>query len=249
MQRRQVLHGLAASLPFLAGCSSLLGSDTETATQTPTANPTATTTPTATATSTPTATPSPTPSPTPTPTLTETVTQTTRATATAGTPAGTPSEALFVEIDPSQLETYSNSTYGYTVKYPADWSVDESDPAVVGIEPPEGVAHMDVSIEEEMPQGMSLDALIETINGNLSEALDSYTVLSQQEVTLPSGQAAKIVDAQIREASFGNYDFHGKYCFTLINEAAYMVQTLVLEQNYASVEQALTAIVTSLTIE
>lgn len=257
MKRRQVLHGLAGSLPFLAGCLSLLESEdnpqqqTTTTTTTPTATTTTTTT-TPTATPTPTATATPTPIPTPTTVPTTTTPQ--RATETVTTTApqtGNPttSEAQFNTIDPSQLTTYSHPTIGFSVLYPAGWTRKEGGSgADMVIFPPQGTAGIGISWTRPIKQGFTNSEAVAIYKQALRKAVETITFVGKRAVTLPSGQDAIVLNATFSVTGTNPPRRHQTACLTIVNRTVYIVEFTASQSFYRANKQAILKIVTSLTI-
>jgi hypothetical protein len=221
----------------------------ETVTRTTTS--TATATPTATATATPSATPTPTPLPTAMPTVTAPQPTTGRElTEQAPTSGATPRNTATgtAVIDPAQLTRYTNRRYSYSVKRPAGWIVDESDPTQVIFEPQIGLAQEQALVFEDVGAS-SLDRLVSTINGSFKGFFDEYRVLNQQEVTLPNGNPGAVLDVRITDSALGDFVLRGKSVYTIADGTAYGVLVFVANNSYTStVEAAMTEIVESLTI-
>lgn len=228
MKRRQVLNGLAVSLPFLAGCSSLLEKMDNTQQQTTTttqAPPTTTTT-------TPIATPDP-------------ITMTSQiATKTA---TSTTTEPQVATINPAQLETYSSSVLGCSVKYPARWSV-KKEPLQVTIAPPEGKMVMSIQSDDTKRKYDSVGKKIKYFKQIMRKSIDSITFVGQRSVTLPSGHPATVLDAQFRDLFFDNIPYHGTFCITYVGGRMYAVWFMSPKRIYPPNKQVIHTIVTSLTI-
>jgi hypothetical protein len=256
MYRRQLVAGLAATIPFLAGCTTLFDggsddgsqstSDSSTTTSTPTTAGTTAgeTTPTArtqTATTTSTA--------IPTPTVTSTLTSPSTPARTAESTQGTET----VLIDLSNLVTYTSNTYPYSMKYPASWRVDRtpSDPerAVVFFAP-SGDAQMQVNIGQ-IQGSASLKQVVKnfTLGYKRSVRQDGGTVnnLERRNVTLPNGHRAIVLNT----LSTGPSDkkLRGVIVLTQNNGILYTVSVIMFERSYPpTVERGVNAILTSLTI-
>lgn len=278
MQRRQLLAGIAAGLPLFTGCSTLIGENSDDETQPiPTPSPTATPTPTTvgttmthtakqtvtqtpTTTTTPTATPTMTTAPTTTTTTTATPTETvTQATQTAtqmvtqmatDTATGTATGSRSITIDLSQLATYSNLKLGFSVKYPAGWSVrKDTSGDGVGISPSWGIAQIDIDWTRQVSEIATIDLFISIYKKLFEKNFDDVTFTKEKSVTLPSGQDATVLDARISDVRNSTLDVHIQLCVALVNRTMYSVQFFTTKQTYRSNRQAINEITTSITIE
>ena len=267
MYRRQLVAGLATTIPFIAGCTTLLDSVDDDDPQLPSNSSATTNSPepvspttaettvdettqtTRTKTVPTTSIDIPTPTAIPTPTVTSTLTppptpsQTARSTPGIGT-------AL---IDPSNLATYTSDTYPFSVKYPASWRVDSTptdpDRAVVFI-PPSSNVGMQVNIVQ--------NAGLESLKQNVRQGIKGFkqsvrqdggtiTDLERRNVTLPNGHRAAILNTLLTTPSA--VKIRHMTLFTQSDGLVYLVGVFVLERiSSPTVEQGMYAILTSFTI-
>jgi hypothetical protein len=247
MNRRQLLHGLAVSLPFFAGCNSLFESEDNTQQQTPTTTQSPPTTTTTTTTAPPTTTPTAT-TQSPTPTIqraTETATTTTPQTATT-----TPNGSQFDTLAPSQLTTYSNPTIGFSVLYPAGWTIKEGGSgADMVIVPPQGSAGIGISWTRPIKKGLTMSDGVSIYKQALRKARDNTTFVGKRSVTLPSGQDAIVLHAKISLSGTNSPVIHQTACLTIVNRSLYIVEFVALNPFYRANKRTIQKIVTSLTIK
>lgn len=234
MDRRGMIKTITVTLPFLAGCSGLLGTDGDES-ETETDN-------------------SPTdssPTETPAETATQTVAQTVTTNANVGTDndiSVTPGNPGSVTIDPNQFQTYSNSTYGYSIQYPGSWQIDDSLQAEVEISHPQGIPTIRIDVNEDQSQ-IPLNTLSEQLDAYLAQTFAEYEPLDKRMITLQSGQEAIVVESRIRmESGGGSVTLYDKYSLCIAGGRMYMVQTMASEQNYPSVSNQFDMIIESLAI-
>lgn len=261
MQRRRVLAGLAAGMALFAGCggnggggngggnnttepSSGAGTPLDPATPT-TSTPAMTTiaettretaTQTATATPTPTATPTATPMPTAGPTE--------AGTAELGTATGS------MDIDLSERETYENDDYAYTVEYPTEWNVDDSDPTSVSFTASASPSTMTVLAQEGAASSSTLDQAAENFltgyQQSAGEEGGSTEILNQEDVTLPNDHPGRLFDFRL---SSSGVSVRQKAVITLVDDTMYAGTIVIPEGIYtSSVGEQADEILTSLTV-
>lgn len=238
MRRRRVLAGFAIALPFFAGCNTLIGNDDDgnATTQTRTTAATVGETAQKTATRAVETTSSPTPAPTSTAQSTE-----------AGT-AGHPTSTGASSLDLSNLTTYTNDRYSYTIKYPADWKIDDSSPSSVTFTSPR--ANLSVKTIEDIPGSATLEQITkQLLNGtrqSIQEKDGSVTILNQQKQTLPNGHLGIVIDLRTTVPSG---KFRQKITLTSVNGTAYIAHITFRAGDYTTtVEQTAETIVMSVTI-
>lgn len=230
MNRRRVLLGLTAGIPFLAGCSSYFDTNES---STETKSPTTTTV---------------------AETAQATATQTTMSTATETPPSGVdtwPTETATAgarEPDLSARETYVNDRYTYTIDYPAGWSVDASDPSSVTIESQGGV--LLASVMDDIPSSITTEEIapvfIEGFKDSAEEEGGSVEELDRRDQTLPNGHDGKLIDLRMEQAA---NVFQQKMLLTVVNEIAYAAIIMLPDVVFTSdIEESMEEIVLSLTI-
>lgn len=253
MNRRRVLAGIVAGFPFFAGCSALSGGDDDNGgdSRNTTGQQNGTT---------PTETPPPTTAgakmaETVQQTLTQTATATLTATMRTAAPTTTASRMTGAPvIDPSNLTTYTSETYPFSVKYPADWAIDETpsgQSGAVTFTAPSGVAQMDVGVITEVQRSMSLNRLVtETIRSmkqSAEQGEGTINSVNRREVTLPNGHRAIVVEITGTTSSDAGRQLSS--VITLVNGTAYLVSVSVPKRKHTpTVEQGITKILTSLTV-
>jgi hypothetical protein len=152
------------------------------------------------------------------------------------------------ETDLSQLTTYTNEVYGYQVKYPATWTVYDSDPRDVGILSVRGSGQLRVSVIE-LPRQYTLDEFIDLAIRNTRSNMYELTVLSQQDITLSNGQPAHVIDWTYDNPSEGAGLLRSKYLATIEDMTAYQIEFAILQSKYTdAIDQTATQIIESFTL-
>ena len=266
MQRRRVLAGLTAGFTLLAGCNSSTGNNssgndstqstngsntsaddgtTATAvatTMAETAQETATQTATQTQTQTATATPTPMQTATSQPTAETTAAET----AAMGTATGAGS------LDLSDRETYSSDSYPYTIEYPNDWQVDETDPTEVSFTSPDLPSELTVYLIEDAPSSMTLEQATEQFLSGYQQSsgeneMESET-LDRREVTLSNDNQAIFLDLRLSSAE-SSVSIRQNAVLTLVGDTLYTAASTIPEMVYSSeVGQQVEDMLLSLTV-
>ena len=258
MQRRRVLIGLVAGIPLFAGCNSgsngggnnttqstagsgTTADDATTATtvattMTETAQKTATRTQTATATFTP----------------TRTATSQLTADTTAPETAGMATTAGSMDIDLSDRETYSSDSYPYTIEYPSEWRINETDPTAVSFTSPGTPGELTIYTTEGAPSSITLEQATEQfLSGYQQSAGESeleHETLDRREVTLPNDHTAIYLDLRLSSAEAA-LSIRQSAVLTLVGDSLYTAATTFPELAYSStVDQQVEAILMSLTV-
>lgn len=150
-------------------------------------------------------------------------------------------------IDVSQLNTYTNEKYGYSVKYPSGLTINDTDPSGVIFEDQQSEFVVGMATSTWDAHGQTVDALISEDVQKMKNDEDNGPVvlLEQRSFTLPSEQSATIIYAKVENISV----FHVKACYAIVDGTAYRVRVLIHEDGYIASRQAATTIVESLTIE
>lgn len=273
MQRRYVLLGLVTGSFLFSGCNSGdNGEEANTTTQslngagtplTPGDSPTSslatsmaeTTRETATQ---PTTVSSPLPS-------TDVPSSTVSSTVSTSTSPSTPTVGLgtttgSIDINLSQLETYTNDAYSYTIRYPKEWEIDDADPREIQFTPPSpssSVSRLSSSLgvyieDENVPSSTSLDRL--TTNGlrdirqyNRDQNIRTE-VLKRGRVMLPNEHPGVLFE--IRTTPSGaKRSSRTRAVTTLVSSTFLGVRFSIPEATYTStLDQQMNDILTSLTV-
>lgn len=152
------------------------------------------------------------------------------------------------DADPSELATYVNEEGGYSIQYPANWEVDESNPERVSIRPETGngeIAPGTLGLD----QTYSPDQLTQALITSTSEQTDNFTVLGVRDITLPSGQEARVIDSMygIRGT---DVVLRSKAVVVQVGDTAYLVEVSLPQEEYTDeFDQVANTVVESLTIE
>lgn len=263
MQRRRVLTGLIAGASLLAGCSSTDGSGgnatqsangsdttagnestatTVATTMTETARETATRTRTRTQTRTATATPTP----------TETATARPTSATTAAETAAMATTMQSMQMDLSDRETYSSDSYPYTIEYPTEWRVDETDPTEVSFTSPATPGELTIYISEDAPSSVTLEqATDQFLSGYQQSAGESdleHETLDRREVTLPNEYDAIYLDLRLSSADVA-MRIRQNAVLTLVGDTLYTAAITLPEPAYSSsVDQQTEEMLLSLTV-
>jgi hypothetical protein len=268
MQRRRVLAGLTAGFTLLAGCNGSTGNNSsgnnstqstnrsntsagdettattvattmaETAQETATQTETQTQTQTATATATP----------TPTQTATSQPTAETTADGTAAMETATGSGSL----DLSNRETYSSNSYPYTIEYPSDWQVDETDPTEVSFTASDTPSSLTVYLREGAPSSVTLEQATEQFLSGYQQSAGENEMtnetLDRREVTLSNDNRAIFLDLRLSSAE-SSVSIRQNAVLTLVGDTLYTAASTIPEMVYSSeVGQQVEDMLLSLTV-
>ncbi|EMA56766.1 hypothetical protein C451_00635 [Halococcus thailandensis JCM 13552] len=201
---------------------------TQTETQTQTQTATATPTPTQTATSQPTA---------------ET---TAGGTAAMGTATGSGS------LDLSNRETYSSNSYPYTIEYPSDWQVDETDPTEVSFTASDTPSSLTVYLREGAPSSVTLEQATEQFLSGYQQSAGENEMtnetLDRREVTLSNDNRAIFLDLRLSSAE-SSVSIRQNAVLTLVGDTLYTAASTIPEMVYSSeVGQQVEDMLLSLTV-
>jgi hypothetical protein len=109
-----------------------------------------------------------------------------------------------MEMDLSDRETYSNDSYPYTIEYPGEWRVDETDPTEVSFTSPSTPGELTVYLREGAPSSVTLEqATDQFLSGYQQSAGQNdleHETLDRREVTLPNDHAAVYLDLRLSSA-------------------------------------------------
>ena len=260
MQRRRVLVGLTAGFSLLAGCNGSTGNNSSGNNSTQSTNgsntsaggeTTATTVATTmaetaqeTATQTQTQTQTATATPTPTQTATSQPTAEPTAAGTAAMGEGS--------LDLSDRETYSSDSYPYTIEYPSNWQVDETDPTEVSFTAANMPSSLTVFLREGAPSSVTLDQATEQFLSGYQQSAGENEMtnetLDRREVTLPNDNRAIFLDLRLSSAE-ASMSIRQNAVLTLVGDTLYTAASTIPEMVYSSeVGQQVEDMLLSLTI-
>ena len=138
-----------------------------------------------------------------------------------GANAGNNPDAEATNNEPSGYKRYTNTEYGYSLEYPANWEVFEGasgDSESVHLEGSNSMDHVRVYVGET--GGQTAKALSDAVIDQLGE--DSE-IVSREERTLPSGQQGQFFEYKIVSDEAGVVD-HAKVLYVVADETAYMIE-------------------------
>lgn len=223
MDRRQVLAGLAASLTLGSGCLESFdsnGGNRSTTDKPGTRDKRAT--------------------------ETESPAATGTEKTTAQTATRSSQSAL---VDTANLTTYTRGSY--SIKRPADWRVAEATPQTVRITDPDSPARMLIRVKDGVASFISREIIITTAieRAKRQYSLDQVTRTDQREVTLSNGTPATLVKTRMHRSTTDRM-LRGTFLVAHVSDTAYAAGIFVPERGATpSVEEAMTRIVTSLTVQ
>lgn len=184
-------------------------------------------------------------SPTPAPMTTGSSPSTAASTGTGTT--GTSTTTGSIDIDLSNLETYTGGSF--TIKRPAGWSVTTSTPDETTFQSSSGIGTVTVStttVPSSVTTVQLVSRFLKEYRQKSKEADVSLKILNKQTVTLSNGNAAKMVSLQL---DAGPVTVRQEVLFTLVNGTAYVVAVTVPESAYtSSTAKQIEKILLSLTI-
>lgn len=237
VNRRCVLTGIATGLPFLAGCTQLLGTDQGTNKSESTET---------------------------TKRLGTTATQSaTEISTEMSTTNGTTAEGgEIATIDPSNLATYTDTKHSYSIKYPEGWEKSDSsdDPALTNVrfsgESGFGSTQAFPNTAENLGgKPKSLEGIVDVFIDGYKSTFEAFEVKRKRDMTLPNDHSGIAMDLHIKsQVEDGNQTveipMRGKAVFALANETVYDLLVVVPKFNYTSTaENGMEKIIASLTIE
>lgn len=160
----------------------------------------------------------------------------------------TPSTPTEPVSDISQFRTYTSEVYQCRLKYPATWTVYDSNPRDVEIAAPNNSAQIHLSIAQTGRQ-YTLDTFINRAIRSTRERLNDVTILSQQDVTLSNGRPAYIIDWTYNNPSESSGLIRSKYLATIRGGTVYQVEFATLLSLYTSaIDQVATRVIKSFTV-
>ena len=138
-----------------------------------------------------------------------------------GADAGNNSDAEATNNEISGYKRYTNTEYGYSLEYPADWEVFEGasgDSESVHLEGSDSMDHVRVYVGET--GGQTAKALSDAVIDQLGE--DSEVVHREKRI-LSSGQQGQLFEYKIVSDEAGVVD-HAKVLYVVADETAYMIE-------------------------
>jgi hypothetical protein len=125
-----------------------------------------------------------------------------------------------------KLETYDNAEYGYSIDYPAVWTVYDDRPEDVLISDDVGLSEMGIWIEPA--DGATPDELVEAMRSG-AETDPEVDILDDESTTLDSGQDAHVLEAHLVERTVA---IRGTYLIAVENDLLYIVFIGAIESLY-----------------
>jgi hypothetical protein len=135
-----------------------------------------------------------------------------------------PPEEPTLAVD--ELETYDNAEYGYSIDYPAVWTVYDDRPEDVLISDDVGLSEMAIWLEPA--GGATLDEFVEALRSD-AETDPEVDLLDDESTTLDSGQDAHILEARLIERTL---EIRGTYLIAVADNLFYAVFIGVIESLY-----------------
>lgn len=149
-------------------------------------------------------------------------------------------------LDPGELQTYQNDQYGYSIKYPGNWNIDESRGNPVLIIAPDDQALLQVGKIQPDEPIESWDEYIQSVIDQLEE-VEGVEVLGNETVSLPSNREGVIIDTELRETE-STY-LHKALYVQLGADLVHLAEVFALEELYTNeFDQLAREILTSLII-
>lgn len=162
----------------------------------------------------------------------------------------TDSPSQQVLIDTKNLTTYTNDTESYSINYPSDWQLTTSSPKSVRTTDPDSPSRMLIRIKDGVASIVPRDVIITTAiqRAKRRYSIDEVTRLNQREITLSNGTSATLLKTQLHRSKIDTV-LRGTFLIAHVADTVYAPGIFVPERAVTpSVEQAMTEIVTSLTI-
>lgn len=175
-----------------------------------------------------------------------------------GTQTGTPSDVVTPQqpdidppddpdpLDPGQLQTYRNDPFGYSIRYPGNWSVDESGENDVVILAPDEKAGVVIQPREVPEPTESFDEFVQTTVEQFENS-DGKEVLGTERVSLPNDRQGTLIDMRITNQGTV---YRNRTLIAQRNENRfYLLQVVTLDELYTDeFDQLSREILTSFTI-
>lgn len=162
----------------------------------------------------------------------------------------TDSPSQRVLIDTKNLTTYTNNTGSYSIDYPSEWQLTTSSPKSVRITDPDSPSRMLIRIKDGVASIVPRDVIITTAiqRAKRRYSIEEVTRLNQREITLSNGTPATLVKTQLHRSTTDTV-LRGTFLIAHAADTVYAPGIFVPERAVTpSVEQAMTEIVTSLTM-
>lgn len=149
----------------------------------------------------------------------------------------------------SSLATYENLDYGYTIKYPDGWRVDDDQPDEVIIEPEEGNGQMLVQVLD-LGREYSLSDLADMALDASRDRMDDLDELGQRTVELPTGHRGRVIDMTYDNPDDDGGTLRSRLLLVPVDEFVFQVEVALLDRDWDSdFDRTADDIVESLEIE
>lgn len=150
----------------------------------------------------------------------------------------------------SDLTTYTNETYAYSIEYPANWIVNDTIPQQVEIAPPELDGQLRISVTEGVGDTYTLDELAGLAVSSSRDRMDDFELLDEQDTEIESGQEARVLDFTYDNPNDGADQLRSKYLITLHEGTIYEVEFALVSERYTDeVDRTATDVVESLSLD
>ncbi|WP_239640501.1 MULTISPECIES: hypothetical protein [Halococcus] len=155
-------------------------------------------------------------------------------------------------LDLSDRETYSSDSYPYTIEYPSNWQVDETDPTEVSFTAANMPSSLTVFLREGAPSSVTLDQATEQFLSGYQQSAGENEMtnetLDRREVTLPNDSRATFLDLRLSSAE-ASMNIRQNAVLTLVGDTLYTAASTIPEMVYSSeVGQQVEDMLLSLTI-
>jgi len=151
-----------------------------------------------------------------------------------GTAVAPSSDLPPLEIDASNLATYTSVTGSYSIEFPGDWEVyPDTRSERTLFAPIERNGQLGVTVTETGRE-YSLKELTEVVNETSFDEMEAVEELGRRDVVLPSGQRATLIDSTYDNPNDGGGQLHSKYLFVPVGTVVYEVELVVANEDYDS---------------
>jgi hypothetical protein len=151
-----------------------------------------------------------------------------------------------VSIDPSNLTTYTNEKYSYTVKRPVGWEMDKATSTTVTFTSAGGFMIVQAVDVPGTSKSVSLKPFIQGYFKGYHKRFKEFKIVGKKKIQLPNNHTGTVVNLR---ASQPSVRFRGKAVFAFVNGTIYVVFLLVPRRVYGpTVKKGMKKIIRSLTI-
>lgn len=151
-------------------------------------------------------------------------------------------------IDASNLATYTSNKYGYSVKYPSEWSKSKDGSSIKFV--PE--SKESIMISQCIPGeiiSMTRDEYMNIIIQSFKKKSEEFSTSNERTTELPNGYTGKALTMTATiEAGDGLGTAKGELIFASNNKRIYDAMVFVNEDDYEATKPAMEEIIGSLTI-